>query len=188
MKIKEILARNFVCFHLANLLLFLISSQLLHQIFALLLIVCTALTIWRGLMAYTNSETPVVVVLSGSMEPTFYKGDILFLNNDPSPLEVGEIIVFQIEGRPIPIVHRILEIHNSKDGEQKILTKGDNNEGFDIPLYADNEIWITRKHVLGRARALLPVIGHLTIILTEYPAVKFLLLSVMGFFVLTGQD
>jgi len=122
------------------------------------------------------------------MEPTFYKGDILFLNNDPSPLQIGEIIVFQIEGRDIPIVHRILEVHNEEDGEQKILTKGDNNEGFDRPLYAKNEMWITRKNVLGRARGLLPVVGHLTIILSEFPIVKYLMLSIMGFFVLTGQD
>ncbi len=139
-------------------------------------------------MTYTYSSAPVVVVLSGSMEPTFYKGDILFLDNNPSPLQIGEIIVFQIEGRPIPIVHRILEIHNDEKGEQKLLTKGDNNEGFDRPLYAPGEIWITRQHVLGRAKGLLPVVGHLTIILTEYPVVKYLMLATMGFFVLTGQD
>ena len=32
-------------------------------------------------MFVTLSESPVVVVLSGSMEPAFQRGDILFLNN-----------------------------------------------------------------------------------------------------------
>jgi signal peptidase len=30
-------------------------------------------------MVMTHSESPVVVVLSGSMEPAFQRGDILFL-------------------------------------------------------------------------------------------------------------
>lgn len=31
----------------------------------------SALIIWKGLMCLTGSESPVVVVLSGSMEPGF---------------------------------------------------------------------------------------------------------------------
>lgn len=31
----------------------------------------SALIIWKGLMCFTGSESPVVVVLSGSMEPGF---------------------------------------------------------------------------------------------------------------------
>jgi len=45
------------------------------------MIVFSALMIWKGLMFITKSESPVVVVLSGSMEPAFQRGDILFLNN-----------------------------------------------------------------------------------------------------------
>lgn len=44
------------------------------------------------------------------MEPAFYRGDILFLRNGGRPLQVGDIVVFKIEGRDIPIVHRILEL------------------------------------------------------------------------------
>jgi len=47
----------------------------------LAMIVFSALMIWKGLMFITKSESPVVVVLSGSMEPAFQRGDILFLNN-----------------------------------------------------------------------------------------------------------
>ena len=35
------------------------------------MIVTSALIIWKGLMCFTGSESPVVVVLSGSMEPGF---------------------------------------------------------------------------------------------------------------------
>ena len=48
---------------------------------------------------------------SGSMEPSFKRGDILFLNMGDSPFRVGEIVVFKIEGREIPIVHRVIRVH-----------------------------------------------------------------------------
>jgi hypothetical protein len=35
------------------------------------MIVTSALIIWKGLIVVTGSESPVVVVLSGSMEPGF---------------------------------------------------------------------------------------------------------------------
>lgn len=49
--------------------------------------------LWRGLMVATNSQSPVVVVLSGSMEPGFYRGDILFLYNRKS-ITIGKSEVF----------------------------------------------------------------------------------------------
>ena len=84
------------------------KRQLAFQALNLALIVFSALMIWKSLMVYTKSESPVVVVLSGSMEPAFQRGDILFLNNVEEEMHVGEIIVFKIEGRDIPIVHRII--------------------------------------------------------------------------------
>lgn len=35
------------------------------------MIISSALIIWKALMCITGSESPVVVVLSGSMEPGF---------------------------------------------------------------------------------------------------------------------
>jgi hypothetical protein len=48
---------------------------------------------------------------SGSMEPAFQRGDILFLWLGSSSFRVGEIVVFKIEGRDIPIVHRVIKVH-----------------------------------------------------------------------------
>ncbi len=53
----------------------------------------------------------IVVVLSGSMEPGFYRGDILFLDQPKGPIETGNIIVFNAGDREIPIVHRIIKVH-----------------------------------------------------------------------------
>lgn len=49
---------------------------------------------------------------SGSMEPAFQRGDLLFLTNyKEDPIRVGEIVVFKVEGREIPIVHRVIKLH-----------------------------------------------------------------------------
>ncbi|CAG8475692.1 16578_t:CDS:2 [Acaulospora colombiana] len=62
--------------------------------------------VWKGLALYTNSESPIVVVLSGSMEPAFYRGDLLFLGMPEEPIQIGDICVFKITDREVPIVHR----------------------------------------------------------------------------------
>lgn len=136
----------------------------------------------------SGSEAPVVVVLSGSMEPTFYKGDILTLSQPSRPYDIGDIVVFKIPGKEIPIVHRILEIHTDEYGvQQQILTKGDNNDSFDRPLYNGKQ-WIHPQQILGKASLMLPYMGYLTISLSEYPFVKYAMLAIMGFFVLTAKD
>jgi len=60
------------------------------------------------------------------MEPAFCRGDILFLWRGRDPhFDVGEIVVFKVKGRDIPIVHRILEMHVpvKKGVRPEILTK-----------------------------------------------------------------
>lgn len=87
-------------------------SQSLYQVLSFAMIVSSALMIWKGLMVVTGSESPIVVVLSGSMEPAFHRGDLLFLTNyKEEPVRVGEIVVFKVEGRDIPIVHRVIKLH-----------------------------------------------------------------------------
>ena len=73
------------------------------------MIVSSALIMWRGIMLVFYTESPMVVVLSGSMEPSMYRGDILVLIKKPH-IEIGDVIVYQIENEKIPIVHRISAI------------------------------------------------------------------------------
>merc|ERR1712226_883306 len=154
------------------------------------LIVTSALVIWKGLMVVADSESPVVVVLSGSMEPGFHRGDILFLAmmSDEKPLVPGDVVVFQIEGRDIPIVHRTMNLHEKPDGSLAILTKGDNNQVDDRGLYAHRQLFIGRKEVMGRAQGFLPYVGMITIWLNDYPSLKYLLIGSMGFFVIIGRE
>lgn len=153
------------------------------------LIVTSALIIWKTLMLVTGSESPVVVVLSGSMEPAFYRGDILFLNMGNDPIRSGEIVVFNVEGRDIPIVHRVIKVHERVGtGHLDILTKGDNNYGDDKVLYAPGQEWLNRKHIMGRAVGYLPYVGMVTIIMNDFPYVKYLLIFVLGLLVVTSKE
>ena len=51
-------------------------------------------------------------IFSGSMEPAFFRGDLLFLTNyQDDPIRSGEIVVFKVKDRDIPIVHRVITVH-----------------------------------------------------------------------------
>lgn len=54
----------------------------------------------------------------------------------------------------------------------KFLTKGDNNSVDDRGLYAQGQLWLTKKDVVGRARGFLPYVGMVTIYMNEYPKFK----------------
>ncbi|XP_043469386.1 signal peptidase complex catalytic subunit SEC11A [Leptopilina heterotoma] len=167
------------------------KRQFLYQVLSFGMIVSSALMIWKGLMVVTGSESPIVVVLSGSMEPAFHRGDLLFLTNyEDEPVRVGEIVVFKIEGREIPIVHRVLKLHekNDKNKTVKFLTKGDNNSVDDRGLYAPGQYWLSRKDVVGRARGFLPYVGMVTIFMNEYPKLKYAILAFLGLYVLIHRE
>lgn len=127
------------------------------------------------------------------MEPAFHRGDLLLLTHDQTdPIRVGDIVVFKIEGREIPIVHRVLKVHEKwfkfkvnfnsyfnilefnyrEDGYAKYLTKGDNNSVDDRGLYAPGQYWLERKDIIGRAKGFVPYIGIVTILMNDYPQLK----------------
>lgn len=70
----------------------------------------TIFQMWKGLSVVTDSPSPIVVVLSGSMEPAFQRGDLLLLWNRNMWREtaVGEVVVYNVKGKDIPIVHRVV--------------------------------------------------------------------------------
>eukprot|EP00918_Siedleckia_nematoides_P002166 GHVU01004971.1.p1 GENE.GHVU01004971.1~~GHVU01004971.1.p1 ORF type:complete len:182 (+),score=27.67 GHVU01004971.1:161-706(+) len=161
--------------------------QGLYHLLKLGSVVFSALMMWKALCIATGSQSPVVVVLSGSMEPGFYRGDILFLHDKPR-INAGDVVVFQVDGRDIPIVHRAMSVHEDPHGEVSILTKGDNNNVDDRGLYARKQLWLNKKHILGVATGYLPYVGMATIWLNDYPWLKWIVVSTMGFFVLVGRE
>lgn len=125
------------------------------------------------------------------MEPAFQRGDILMLSNRRDEVLAGDIVVFKVFGREIPIVHRVLRVHTTGQGvnaTSDYLTKGDNNPVDDRNLYAADQLWLRRTEIMGTAVASIPYIGYVTILLQDYPVLKYALVSIMGIFVLTGKE
>ena len=146
-------------------------------IIAVLLIIfafCGSFIIYFVLQFSLNSQTPIVVVVSGSMTPTINKGDILFVQGrDPSLIQngsivgkEGDIIVFDAYGlwasAPLdPIVHRVIDKwYDNGTLSWYFTTKGDANSLPDpIPISGDRVIGV----VVGG----IPFIGWIKIVLTE---------------------
>ncbi|KAJ8880141.1 hypothetical protein PR048_016604 [Dryococelus australis] len=165
------------------------KRQFLYQVLSFGMIVSSALMIWKGLMVVTGSESPIVVVLRQVFLHIQDRGDLLFLTNyKEEPVRVGEIVVFKVEGRDIPIVHRVLKLHEKNNGTVKFLTKGDNNSVDDRGLYAPGQLWLTKKDVVGRARGFLPYVGMVTIYMNEYPKFKYAVLACLGMYVLVHRE
>jgi signal peptidase len=76
----------------------------------------------------------------------------------------------------------------SEKGEVYLLTKGDNNQVDDRGLYAPGQMWIKRDEIVGRARGFLPYIGMVTIVMNDYPKLKWILLGIMAVFVLLNRE
>ncbi|ODV91829.1 hypothetical protein CANCADRAFT_42456 [Tortispora caseinolytica NRRL Y-17796] len=146
----------------------------LQQIQTVCMAVASAYMFWKGLSVITNSPSPLVVVLSGSMEPAMHRGDVLLLWNR-SKLKIGDIVVYQIKDKAIPIVHRVLRLHKSATKEL-VLTKGDNNPIDDLGLYARGQRYIERSHIDGAVCAILPFVGYVTILISDYPWMRTVLL------------
>ncbi|PHH65082.1 hypothetical protein CDD81_3480 [Ophiocordyceps australis] len=154
-----------------------------------LLILSSAFMIWKGLSVATDSPSPMVVVLSGSMEPAFQRGDLLILWNRNLLREtaVGEVVVYNVKDKDIPIVHRV--VRKFGQGEKaKLLTKGDNNVADDTDLYARGQDYLERKDIIGSVVGYVPFVGYVTILLSEHPWLKTVMLGVMGLLVLLQRE
>lgn len=151
--------------------------QILEQIVAASYSTIHMYIVWKFICCLLNNDSPIVCVLSESMEPGFRRGDILFLK--PQPFKNGDICVYELEPGTIPIVHRVISKKNNK-----IITKGDNNRLNDIGLYRKNkkylEIEDTRSGVFG----FIPYFGLPTIWISSVPGLRMLILVGAGISVL----
>lgn len=98
------------------------------------------------------------VIVTGSMEPLIYPGDVIIIKQfyseeEIKELEVGDIIYFQRDD--IVITHRIVDIVYEKNGSYSFQTKGDNNSTEDIRLVLPQE-------VKGKYMMDIPKIGYPT--------------------------
>lgn len=71
----------------------------------------------------------------------------------------------------------------------KLLTKGDNNMADDTELYAKGQDYLTRSEdIIGSVVGYVPFVGYVTILLSEHPWLKTVLLGLMGVTVVLQRE
>ena len=104
-----------------------------------------------------HTDSPLMVVSSGSMIPTLNVGDIIVVRGtDPSTVTVGTIIIFHSPyDYSTPIVHRVIAV-DDQGGQEFFQTKGDNNavaDGWRVPT----------ANLIGVYVAKIPYVGLLSL-------------------------
>ena len=69
-----------------------------------------------------------------------------------------------------------------------MLTKGDNNPVNDRSLYTNKQLYITNDMIVGKVHGIMPYGGYMTIVLNDYPMLKFLVLGGMLLSMLLTND
>ncbi|KAF2863849.1 signal peptidase I, partial [Piedraia hortae CBS 480.64] len=122
------------------------------------------------------------------MEPAFQRGDLLFLWNR-GKVSVGDVVVYNVRGKDIPIVHRVVRSFGGGAKALKLLTKGDNNAADDTELYARGQNFLDRKSdVVGSVFGYIPFAGYFTILISEYPWLKAAMVGLMGITVMLQRE
>ena len=144
------------------------------KIIIAVVMICTAFfgsfLVYFILQVSFNTESPIVVVISESMETQIHKGDLLFVMGiDPEDIKNGtaedkdgDIIVFFAywHGAPVePIVHRVINKYQ-EGGTWYFETKGDANSIPDQGRRSEDDI-------IGVVVGGIPFIGWVKIFLTD---------------------
>jgi len=100
-----------------------------------------------------QTDSPLMVVSSGSMIPVLNVGDIIVVRGaDPSTVTVGTIIIFHSPyDYSEPIVHRVIVIDHD-NGQIFFQTKGDNNavpDGWRVPAANLMGVYVTKLPYIG---------------------------------------
>lgn len=112
------------------------------------------------------------VVVSGSMEPEFYRGDIVVVEKanlfglgiqefDPNDVQVGDIVVYNAEWVDEAVIHRVINI-TEINGSTYFVIKGDNNDVPD-PYYVSSDQITDRVVTLGDDPLIIPYIGNINL-------------------------
>ncbi len=90
-------------------------------------------------------------VLSGSMEPTYRTGSLIYVKKaDPQDIKVGDPITFVLDENLTVATHRVIEID---EADRHFYTKGDANEYPDAsPVHFNN--------LIGRPAFTIPYMGY----------------------------
>ena len=104
----------------------------------------------------------VFTVVSGSMEPVYHVGDLLYVRPaEPADLQPGDVITFVMNEQLVVGTHRIVEVEDT--GERLYFyTKGDANAAMDAAPVA-------QENVLGTPVFSIPLLGYVAAFVQQPP-------------------
>ncbi len=94
-------------------------------------------------------------VLSGSMEPTYHVGSLIYVKKvDPTTIRPGQVITFMLDENTVA-THRVVEVVPDEDDPStlRFRTKGDANDAEDGSL-------VHYKNVIGTPVFTIPKLGY----------------------------
>jgi signal peptidase len=120
----------------------------------LILIVIVA----AGLLAAQALGFKPMAVLSGSMEPAYATGSVVFVdtNADVESVSVGDVVTYSLSGGTTVVTHRVIAIDEKKG---LFTTKGDANEFEDGPVPYGSFIGRTAGFYIPFAGSILLMVG-----------------------------
>jgi signal peptidase len=102
------------------------------------------------------------VVVSGSMEPVLYRGDIVIVDQNPSSVQVGDIVIYKATWVPEDVIHRVKEIYETSNGTY-LITKGDHNPVPDpVPVLYPDQV-ISKVVSINGQPLIIPKVGYITL-------------------------
>ena len=119
----------------------------------ILVVIVVALAIM--LVGVRVAGIQVYTVLSGSMEPTYHTGSLIYVKSvDYTEIEAGQVITFMLDEDTIA-THRVVEVIPDETDESVVRyrTKGDANEAEDGSL-------VHYKNVIGTPIFSIPYMGY----------------------------
>lgn len=134
----------------------------------------------------------VFTVLSGSMEPTYHVGSLIYVKKiDPYDIKPGQAITFMLNENTVA-THRVVEVIPDENDPSvlRFKTKGDANENEDAGL-------VHYKNVLGTPVFTIPKLGYVASYIQNPPgtyvaisagAVLLLLVFLPDVFAKDGED
>ncbi|MHA1818841.1 MAG: signal peptidase I [Promethearchaeota archaeon] len=158
------------------------KSEWVSTVIIMVIIVASTFGGFYLLKLGLHTDMPIVVVTSGSMEPTIYRGDLLFVKGvDPSEItpgshenRTGDIIIYWAQGvwlpqdsNSDPIVHRVIDKkYDNATHKYYFKAQGDNNPFPDNPNTVNGD-WIPQDNIIGIVVGKVKYVGYVKIWLSE---------------------
>jgi len=115
-------------------------------------------------------------VLSGSMEPEFYPGDLVITKHkNKTDIQINDIVTYR-DNDGVIITHRIIE-----ETPEGYITKGDNNNVEDADI-------LTKENIIGEVKFSIPKVGYIMNLLSKPMVIAAEMFLLAGLILFLNRD